>query len=828
MENSSLRKKPILFLQRIIKDVNETLSGANALVPWFDLPLFLRELTRALCLFILVRSSFVSSALVVLYLVISARDDDNHFSGSAAGSSNPKIVITLSMVFEFAVAFVLQFSLVMLFYIVPFPSLVFLAFVRTWLDSFLVDWTVLDERLLLERVDEERLGIMLQRLGMQVPAWLSTPDHQRVEWLNKILVKLWPHICSYLEDEIDLFIESLRPKVDLEIKDLSPGDIAPRVSSVKVREQDEQLFIDVSITYGGDFTGCFRWFTGVEFEVDHIQVQADVQIELRDFVGHQPFVGTLAVHMDKPPTINPRFKKMGSTIEAFKPIKKALLDYVQNSVKGYFPFTFQLAPDVAGNLIENLNNPQSESNKASVSKPKNSTLWDIVSSRPLLDDTKPSQIMSFLQERNSSRRRSPDPAEDRKKTSGLNDSSSFKSEEPQKKSCARNDTDEANWVTSHSFTQVPSASISEGVSSLKTSSSQSQNLTVDWYISSPSNQSLLSSNTASQVSFSSGGTESSDWLSSGSAVTVGGSTVSLASSNHQSADPLNQVSEAFLKSQDPEDDDLMHDDRLSTEQDRESFRHSYTSPGNLEPHSTSANESSDVRSSSGMQEKELRAAIARDVEASREAFLDKILTESEMDDEYQKKEEVLDPVLSLSNDSLTRIKDTDQGHGCIELTTRYQAPNTLVVTVHKVRNLPKKVCRIPNPYVKLYLQNQQLKPLTDVTTEIFENTQNPVFEKTFAFQLEHPLSQYTLRVSAKTKHKMAHKLGEVVLCFARNSSSQVVRERNWYDLADPKKDHVLCWVGYRDPVYGNLKEVDRLDYGNRVSLHSDDFNEQLL
>ncbi|XP_066980607.1 extended synaptotagmin-2-like isoform X2 [Macrobrachium rosenbergii] len=823
MENS-LRKNPIIFLQRILNDVNETLSGANALVPWFDLPLFLRELTRALCLFILVRSSFVSSALVVLYLVISARDDDDLFSGSATGSSNSKTVITLSTVFEFTVAFLLQFSLVMLFYIVPFPSLVFLTFVRTWLDSFLVDRKVLDERLLLEKVDEERLGVMLQRLGMQVPAWLSTPDHQRVEWLNKILVRLWPHIGTYLEDEIDLFIDSLKPKVDLEIKDLSPGEIAPRVSSVKVRDGEEQLFIDVSITYGGDFSGCFRWFTGVEFEVDHIQVQADIQLELKDFVGHQPFVGTLVVHMDKPPIINPRFKKMASSIEAFKPIKKALLDYVQNSVKGNFPFTVQLAPDVAGNLIENLNNPQSETNKASTSKAKNNTLWDIVSSRPLLDETKPSQIMSFLQERNSSRRRSPDP-EDDKKTLGLNDSSSFRSEEHQKKSCARNDTDEDNWTTSHSFTQVPSASTSQGVPSLKTSSSQSQNLTVDWYISSPSNQSPLSSNTASQVSVSSAGNESSDWLSSGSAVTVGRSTVSF---NDPSSDPLDQVSEAFQKSQDPIDDDLMYGDRLSTEQDGEFFRHSYTSPGSLESHSTSTNESTDVRSSPGMQEEDLRAAIARDVETSRGAFLDKILTESEIDDEYLKKKEVLYPALSVSNESLTRIKDTDQGHGCIELTTRYPAPNTLVVTVHKVRNLPKKVCRIPNPYVKLYLQNQQLKPVTDVTTEILDNTQNPVFEKTFAFQLEHPLSQYTLRVSAKTKHKMAHKLGEVVLCFARYSSSQVIKERNWYDLADPKKDYVLCWVGYRDPVDDNRKEVDRVDYGNRVSLHSDDFNEQLL
>ncbi|XP_068219420.1 extended synaptotagmin-2-like isoform X2 [Palaemon carinicauda] len=811
---SEVQERFISFLQRILKDVNETISGANALVPWFDLPLFLRELIRALCIFILVRTSLISSALVILYLIITARGDER--------PPNPKTTLTLSTVFEVSAAFVFKFIFVMLFYFVPFPSLVFLTFVWTCLDSYWVDRKLLDERLLLEEIDDERLGILLQRLGMHVPAWLSTPDHQRVEWLNKIILKLWPHIGHNIEDIVGQLIEN-KTRSELKVKELNHGNSAPRVSSVKIRERDEQMFIDVSIIYAGDFLACVEWHTGIEFKVEKIKVEADIQIELKNFVGHKPFVETLVVHMDKPPIINPEFTKLAKTVN---PFKKPVLEYVQKAVQDNFPLTIQLGPDDA--------ETQSESNKSTPSKSKNS-LWDIVSSRPLLDETKPSQIVSFLQERNGSRKTTPDP-----ETSEANDSS-LKTKDSLKKSSSQKETDEANWNISSSFTEVSKSSKSQEVASLMTSSSQSQDMSVDWYISSPSTQSLLSVSNASQVSISSAGNESSDWLSSESAVTIGSpSSESLVSLSAPDSEILKINSDTVLdqdihtprKLQDskqysgvnniPEivvEGDIVYDDRLSMANDQGVMGHAYTSPGSLD--SRSSEIKTDISTSSGGLKDELRAAIARDVEASRRAFLDRILTESEIDDEYRKKQEIIEPDISVSRESLTRIKDTDQGHGCIELTTRYQAPNIFIVTIHQVRNLPKRLNRTPNPYVKLYIQNQQLKPITEVTTDILENTQNPVFEKSFEFHLEHPLSLYTLRVSAKTKHKMAHKLGEVVLCFARYTSSQVVKERNWYNLSDPKKDYVLCWVGYRDPADANHKEIDRVEY-------SDEFIEKLL
>ncbi|KAK7076536.1 hypothetical protein SK128_001760 [Halocaridina rubra] len=174
-------------------------------------------------------------------------------------------------------------------------------------------------------------------------------------------------------------------------------------------------------------------------------------------------------------------------------------------------------------------------------------------------------------------------------------------------------------------------------------------------------------------------------------------------------------------------------------------------------------------------------------------------------------EESVEAYTLISREGLPGTLEGNGSHGCIELTTAYQAPSTLLVVVHKVKNLPHKSGRVPNPYVKLYLLSTGLKELKEESTHVVENTDNPEYETTFAFPLTKPLSEYILRVCAKTKHKRPHYLGQVVLCFAPFKSGKKVRERAWYDLADPKKDYVICFVGYKDNVKGISLSNDRTD-----------------
>ncbi|KAK7076539.1 hypothetical protein SK128_001763 [Halocaridina rubra] len=135
--------------------------------------------------------------------------------------------------------------------------------------------------------------------------------------------------------------------------------------------------------------------------------------------------------------------------------------------------------------------------------------------------------------------------------------------------------------------------------------------------------------------------------------------------------------------------------------------------------------------------------------------------------------------------------------GQIDLSTVYQAPETLIVTVHSLRDLPLRKGRKPNPYVKMFLQTKHER-WSQGTTGVIDGTTNPVYEMYFTFPLKKSLSSYVLSVAVKTKHKHSHTLGETKLCFTPSYDHRLVKERSWYDLCDHKKDSIKVPVLYKE------------------------------
>lgn len=165
-----------------------------------------------------------------------------------------------------------------------------------------------------------------------------------------------------------------------------------------------------------------------------------------------------------------------------------------------------------------------------------------------------------------------------------------------------------------------------------------------------------------------------------------------------------------------------------------------------------------------------------------------------------------DPVLAAEPESResttkdfitgTQVDTANTAYGTVELTAKFQAPRFLLVSIHKVRNLPKRKGRTPHPYVKLVLRSQD-EPELKESTEILDKTTDPVFEKSFRFQLNKPLSQYTLKVTAKTKGKLTHALAQVLLSFTPTLSN-TAEERKWYELNSPKTEQIPREVLYKE------------------------------
>ena len=74
----------------------------------------------------------------------------------------------------------------------------------------------------------------------QIPSHLLHNDHQRAEWLNMIITQMWPFISDFikriLRETVEPSIKTLLPQLNIQFTELSMGDAAPRISSVKVYE----------------------------------------------------------------------------------------------------------------------------------------------------------------------------------------------------------------------------------------------------------------------------------------------------------------------------------------------------------------------------------------------------------------------------------------------------------------------------------------------------------------------------------------------------------------------------------------------------------------
>ncbi|KAK7076534.1 hypothetical protein SK128_001758 [Halocaridina rubra] len=298
--------------EAVVEKVDDVIANINNIVSWFDFSLFLKELVKVFCISFIIKHGFLNVVVLAIYLSVREIATSN---SSQAKMSKEKIAMAVA--YQFSFSFAIRFSTMFLLGVVPLPSLILLIFIRVCLHSTLDSQIHLEDKLLLENMDEETLTHLLQRLGTQVPEWLKSPEYERVEWLNKILTHRWPQIGAYLEDHIRY---KILPEVNfLRDKSVMSGHIPPRVSSVKLKEVNEKIILlDVNILYDGDISATYEFKSGIELEMQQIKIDANLTLELKNFVGHFPFVKNVTVHMDTLPKVNIKFKKAGSIIESFR------------------------------------------------------------------------------------------------------------------------------------------------------------------------------------------------------------------------------------------------------------------------------------------------------------------------------------------------------------------------------------------------------------------------------------------------------------------------------------------------------------------------------
>ncbi|KAJ8964465.1 hypothetical protein NQ317_015310 [Molorchus minor] len=119
---------------------------------------------------------------------------------------------------------------------------------------------------------------ILQAVG-ELPAWVMFPDREKAEWVNDIILQIWPSITSFMIKWCRGPLQNkLRKNFDsFKFEDIEIGTSPPKIDGVKVYNRSvgkESIVIDFDIYYDGD---CEMKFSISGTEVGTIK---DFQIQV--------------------------------------------------------------------------------------------------------------------------------------------------------------------------------------------------------------------------------------------------------------------------------------------------------------------------------------------------------------------------------------------------------------------------------------------------------------------------------------------------------------------------------------------------------------------
>ncbi len=158
--------------------------------------------------------------------------------------------------------------------------------------------------------NQSTLGAFLQD---SMPSFIRDHDVQRVEWLNMILQRVWPYFSLALEK---LLVPILQPILtantpfflsSLEIKKLSTGSIAPKITGVRVFSTDQQkVTLDIELKWVADLHVSLKVGTHpmpTLVELTELSLSGTVRVELLDLIPQLPLFKAYTVTCMKKPEV---------------------------------------------------------------------------------------------------------------------------------------------------------------------------------------------------------------------------------------------------------------------------------------------------------------------------------------------------------------------------------------------------------------------------------------------------------------------------------------------------------------------------------------------
>ncbi|XP_050387824.1 synaptotagmin-3-like [Argentina anserina] len=180
----------------------------------------------------------------------------------------------------------------------------------------------------------------LQDLLPEIPLWVKNPNYHRVDWMNKFISDLWPHLHKEITGMIRSTAEPIFSEYngkfhikELEFERLSMGSIPPVFNGLKVYETNEkELIMEPSIKWAGNpnIVVVINIFSiPIRVQLEDLQIFLAPRITLTPLVPAFPCFANIVVSLMEKPHVDFGLNISGGDIMSIP----GLYHFVQETIK---------------------------------------------------------------------------------------------------------------------------------------------------------------------------------------------------------------------------------------------------------------------------------------------------------------------------------------------------------------------------------------------------------------------------------------------------------------------------------------------------------------
>uniref|UniRef100_A0A8C5MIY3 Extended synaptotagmin 1 n=1 Tax=Leptobrachium leishanense TaxID=445787 RepID=A0A8C5MIY3_9ANUR len=191
----------------------------------------------------------------------------------------------------------------------------------------------------------------------ELPSWVTFPEVEKAEWLNKFLSQMWPFISQYLEklltDTIASAVRSSNTHLStFYFTKINMGQKAPKVVGVKAHTelQKNQIILDLNISYVGDVeidVEIKKYFC--KAGVKGVQLHGMLRVILEPLIGDIPIIGAITLFFIRRPMLEINWTGLTNLLDI--PGLNVMSDtMIMDIISAYLVLPNRLAIPLAQNL----------------------------------------------------------------------------------------------------------------------------------------------------------------------------------------------------------------------------------------------------------------------------------------------------------------------------------------------------------------------------------------------------------------------------------------------------------------------------------------------